>query len=226
MRETLTGVKSGKKIKKYFTSSPGQVDAGQPENAYSVVLEVILLANEPNPQLRMFRKLDDDLAPLDIPEGVRIRTYEPGDESHWADIMNRGLSENMTPEQARRDIMDQPQFDPEGLFFAELDSGETVGSACAWLDKPDETRYGLVHMVCVKPEARGKNVGYLLTLAVLHYFQAKTEIRDIYLLTDDFRLPAIKSYLRLGFTPVMDHPSFEQRWADIMQKIEQAGKAK
>lgn len=182
------------------------------------------MANEPNPQLKMHRKLADDLAPPEIPEGVTIRTYQPGDEAHWADIMNCGLSENLTPEKARRDIMDQPQFDPEGLFFAELESGAVVGSACAWLDKPDETRYGLVHMVCVKPEARGKNLGYLLTLAVLHYFQTKTEIRDIYLLTDDFRIPAIKSYLRLGFTPVMEHPSFERRWADIMKQTELAGK--
>ena len=48
----------------------------------------------------------------------------------------------------------------------------------------------------------GKNLGYSLSLAALNYFRKKG-IKEVFLYTDDFRLPAIKTYLKLGFKPVI-----------------------
>jgi hypothetical protein len=40
-----------------------------------------------------------------------------------------------------------------------------------------------------------------------------------YLTTDDFRVPAIRSYLRAGFLPVLYQEDMAQRWAAVLQAM-------
>ena len=72
-------------------------------------------------------------------------------------------------------------------------------------------------MVAALPEARGLGLGGLLTQHVLDFFLARG-VDYITLDTDDFRLPAIKTYLRLGFIPVLSEYGAEQLWRDIFVK--------
>lgn len=168
-------------------------------------------------QLKMTREDLDGLPEISLPEGCSIRIYQPGDEQAWADIMNTGIGSDWTVEKVREDLLNQPQFDPECLFFA-TKNGKAVGSACAWKDSPEENTTGLVHMVCVLPEARGLNLGYLLVLRVLHCLRDKG-FKNVYLTTDDYRVPAIKSYLRLGFQPFYYNAEHAIRWKKIMEAI-------
>ena len=168
-------------------------------------------------QLGMILRDFASLPPLDLPSDCAIRTYRPGDEEAWARIMNDGLTSEWDTAKAREQLIDRPQFDSEGLFFAIL-RGEPVGSACAWRGSSEERESGIVHMVCVLPEARGKNLGYLVTLAVLHYFRDHG-FSNATLSTDDFRVPAIKAYLRLGFEPLYYDDSHVERWKVIMKDI-------
>src|SRR5437867_1995299 len=121
-------------------------------------------------QLRMRRAHLDHLPPVVMPAGYRLRTYQPGDEEAWAQIMNTGIGEDHTAESCRKELTERPAFRPTGLFFAVTEAGEAVGSACAWrlTSLGDETGY--VHMVCVRPEHRGQHLGYWVTLAVMHCF--------------------------------------------------------
>jgi len=43
--------------------------------------------------------------------------------------------------------------------------------------------------------------------------------RRIYLLTDDFRLPAIRIYLALGYAPLFHAPGMPERWQVVLQQI-------
>jgi mycothiol synthase len=168
-------------------------------------------------QLCMIRHDLNGLPEIKLPTGCEIRTYLPGDEEIWAEIMNTGIGVGWTAEDAEKLVVGRPQFDPESLFFAML-NGLPVGSACAWRQTPDESRTGYVHMVCVVPEARGMNLGYLLTLRVLHYFRDHG-FSEACLETDDERLPAIKSYLRLGFEPHYYDNSHVERWRDVTELL-------
>jgi mycothiol synthase len=165
----------------------------------------------------MKRKNLDNLPSLVIPEGCDIRTYQPGDEQAWADIMNTGIENDWTAAKVVAELTGTPQFDPEGLFFVTI-KGKPVGSACAWRLWEDETEEGVVHMVCVLPEARGKNLGYTVTLRVLHHLRERG-FKWAVLTTDDFRIPAIKAYLRLGFEPLYADETHEQRWEEVLKKI-------
>jgi mycothiol synthase len=168
-------------------------------------------------QLRMVRGNPDGLPELVIPDGYGLRTYLPGDEAAWAAIMNTGIGE-WTADSCIEKLTSQPQFLPEGLFFATFED-LPVGSACAWRASADEERSGYLHMVCVLPEHRGKQLGYLVTLAVLRFFRDHG-FAEVVLTTDDWRIAAIKAYLRLGFEPCYPDDSHRERWRLIMEKIE------
>jgi mycothiol synthase len=103
-----------------------------------------------------------------------------------------------------------PQFRADGLFFA-THRAVPVASACAWRDPPDESRVGIVHMVCVLPGHRGHGLGRQLTLALLHWFRAHG-FKAATLATDDWRLAAIREYLRLGFEPIVTDEISRARW--------------
>jgi len=51
-------------------------------------------------------------------------------------------------------------------------------------------------------------------MAVLHEFVRQGFTQSV-LETDDFRLPAIALYEKLGYVAEFTHPSFEERWAVI-----------
>ena len=179
----------------------------------------------PQRQLKMRRPDLDRLPPLDMTAGYALRTWLPGDEQAWADIMNTGIGEGWTVELVQEKFTTRPSFIPDAVFFATY-AGQPVGTATAWRVPETETQQGYVHMVCVLPEHRGHNLGYLTTLATLHWFKQHSFTYAI-LETDDFRLPAIKAYLRLGFAPVIEpgYDDMRQRWEKIMQEMSQTRNA-
>ena len=169
-------------------------------------------------QLQMRRPDLEGLGEVSLPPDYQIRTYMEGDDANWAEIINNSLGDGWDAERCRRDLTGRPQFRPLGLFFAVHD-GETVGTACAWTEPAEETEGGYVHMVGVMPEHRGKRLGYALCLSVLHFFRENGFQRAM-LNTDDFRLPAIKTYLNLGFEPEYKYEDHEGRWKAVFEKLE------
>ncbi|MBD3181723.1 GNAT family N-acetyltransferase [Candidatus Poribacteria bacterium] len=168
-------------------------------------------------QLRMVRPNLDNLGKLIVPQGYKIRTYRKGDEAAWADIISKTFGGGWDADRCRKELTGKPQFRPDGLFFA-LYEDKPVGTTCAWTDSPDEKESGSLHMVGVIPEHRGKRLGYVLSLCVLHFFRYNG-FKFVRLSTDDFRLPAIKTYLNLGFKPVYLDNGHRQRWKNIFEKL-------
>lgn len=169
------------------------------------------------PQLRMRRPTLDGLAPVDPPEPYRVRTYRPGDETAWLDIMRNTFGPSWTLARWRTDIVGRPQFAPANLFLAVR--GEIiVGSASAWRLDAAEPGVGYIQLVGVRPDHRGYKLGYWLTLSVLHRFRAQG-LTEAILDTEDHRLAAIELYLRLCFEPLDRHPTHEGRWAAIYSEL-------
>ena len=171
----------------------------------------------PPPQLEMIRDTLQDLPEIRIPEGYGLRTYRSGDEAGWCAIMEGNVGRDWTPETCREKLIDDPRFHPESLFFATIDS-RLVGSACAWSRDLTERIVGEVHMVAVLEDQRGKGLGHLVNAAVLHRLR-DLDYRQAHLLTDDWRVPAIKSYLTAGFRPLHTHDSHAKRWSEILARL-------
>lgn len=73
---------------------------------------------------------------------------------------------------------------------------------------------GVVHMVGALAAHAGKGLGGLVTHAVMARF-ARMGYPAIYLTTDDFRLAAIRTYLKLGFVPDLQDEDHGERWAAV-----------
>jgi len=172
-----------------------------------------------SPSIQMLRPDLEGLPPLAphvaaLPEAYRMRTYRPGDEAGWAALMNTGQMDEWDVERTREKLTDRPwpQFDPDGLFMTTYGPDERiVGSACAWLIYPGETETGTLHMVCVLPEHRGARLSYPLCLGVLWRFRERG-FQRVRLNTGDWRLGAVKTYLRLGFQPWYRKPTHPEQW--------------
>lgn len=171
----------------------------------------------PEQQLRMVRPELDHLPGIGVPAGYELRTWRPGDEAAWCEVMNTGIGTDWTAEKCRRELTEREPFLPDGCFFV-TKSGEAVATACAYDVQPEGLNAAQVHMVCAKPAHRGLGLGRLVTLAVLHYMRAH-EYAAAFLGTDDFRVPAIKTYLGLGFIPDYIEDSHRKRWSAIFTKI-------
>ncbi len=169
--------------------------------------------------IRMIRPHLNDLPALVVPEGYSLRTAWPGYEETWVQIINAAFAgtDDWTVEQCREKFTSRPQFDPAGMFFA--CAGEVpVGTAFAWRDEPGERVWGRVHWVGVVPQHQGQGLGRALVTAVLHYL-ARHEFPKAFLDTENFRVPAIRLYLSLGFEPYPRDKQEEAVWQDIMTRL-------
>ena len=169
-------------------------------------------------QLRMcFRRFDNLIMPQPVP-GYDLRTFRPGDEGAWIALLSTGDF----------GIWDRPRLDRmlagerapiplAGVFFVTLED-QPVGTACTFLHPGENGDIPELGWVVVYPIHRGHGLGQQVCGATLGF------IRDLshnyaYLLTEDFRLPAIKMYLRLGFEPEMADPSHPGQW-EALRKIQ------
>lgn len=149
---------------------------------------------------RMRRAADVPLPELTVPDGVRIRAFEPGrDEDEWLAVNARAFA--FHPEQGRwtreelAARMVERWFDPAGFLLAhDATTGELLGFH--WTK--EENGHGEVYVVGVDPSAQGRRLGVLLTLAGLHHLHGRGVKRvDLYVESDNE--PALAVYRRLGF---------------------------
>jgi len=163
------------------------------------------------------------LAEVTLPAGYSCRRFQPGEELVWAEVLNStGELGEWTLERAYR-VMEGPRrVVQEGIHFVLHHEDVAVATACmTTLGLRTEVELGWVAVV---PSHQGKGLGYQVCLATLHY------IRDlgygrVCLLTDDHRLAAIKTYLRLGFRPEYTDESHPERWREVLAKVGWGGGA-
>ncbi len=155
----------------------------------------------------MRRPADQPLPPVELPDGVRIRGFEPGDTD--ALLALNAASFATHPEQGAMDAEGfaercaEPWFDPAGLLVA-VDTSADGGSDGAMLGfhwtKVHDRDHGEVYVVGVSPASQGLGLGRLLTLTGLHHLHERG-VREVILYVESDNAPAIRIYRdKLGFT--------------------------
>lgn len=167
------------------------------------------------PQLIMLHPDLNKLIEAELPEPYKIRCENSlSDHKAWERIITESFREKFS-----YSIMTDDKFyKPERVLFVTDANDVPVATAASWDsdDYPDD--YAVMHMVGVLPEHSGHRLGLHVSLAAMK--QAKKEgFARMVLRTDDFRIPAIKTYLRLGYMPAITHESYIERWTDIFIKI-------
>ena len=154
--------------------------------------------------------------PAAVPAGYELGTLRDGERESYVRLMRRaGFSD--WGERELRGV--DGSVLPDGLFVVrKVPEGAVVATAVAghrpttihphggelgWVaTDPDHLGRGLGRAVCAAAVARLRSAGY----------------RRIYLLTDDFRLPAIALYLRLGFRPLVLEGQ-DRRWSEVLDRL-------
>jgi len=171
--------------------------------------------SESLPQLIMFLPFLDCLPQNNLPDGYVLTHYNCSDD---AEAWNKIISESFNIQaDFEKQIRSNENFRPERVSFV-CHGNTPVATATAWYNAQWDESVGYLHMVGLLPQYAGKSLGLQASLAALH--QMKREGRKSAVLhTDDFRIPAIKTYTRLGFLPQITHESHVERWQKILTQI-------
>lgn len=146
-----------------------------------------------------------DLPHAPLPEGVSLRTFEPGqDEKAWLAANKAAFAHH--PEQGamtRADLearMSENWFDPKGFLLAENSDGELLGFHWTKVHPRhgDHPAVGEVYVVGVTPAAQGMGLGKALTVAGIRHLQDKG-LHTVMLYTDSDNQAAVALYHSLGF---------------------------
>lgn len=164
--------------------------------------------------LSMIREQLRHLPPQRIPHGYSVRTFRDGDEEIWENIMLESFGKYESFEEEMRI---EKAFAPERIFFL-CHKGEIVGSSAAMYRPEWGSNRGYLHFVAVIPRYSGKGLGLQISLRAL--LKMKEEGRaGAVLETEDFRLAAIKTYLKLGFEPLLLYPNQRKRWNQVFRAL-------
>ena len=176
--------------------------------------------NQPQQQLRMVwpaHLLDSPPVEKLIP-GYTLQVHQPGDEAGFYRVMELAGFHGWDDETLRPWLQ---RILPDGWFtLVEEASGEIVATAMATHNPiPLHPFGGELGWVAGHPQHSGRGLGMAVCAAVVRRL-LRAGYRNIYLRTDDWRLPAIRIYLKLGFAPFLFAPDMEARWRAVCQQID------
>lgn len=109
---------------------------------------------------------------------------------------------------------------PDGLWLVEHVATRQV-VCCTWAVHAPKPLYpfgGELGWVGCRPEHTGHGLARVTCAAVVRRFR-QAGYRCLYLQTDDHRLPAIKTYLKLGWIPNLVEADMPGRWQAICEKL-------
>jgi mycothiol synthase len=165
-------------------------------------------------QLEMVRFAGSPPAVPAVPQGYALRQYEERDRaSYWR------LFTSVFDTYCRLDDLRTAAL-PGAFHVAEdVASGNVVASAVAaeYLrdGHPDP---GSLQWVMADSAHLGKGLGKAVVAAATADL-ARARYGRVYLSTDDWRLPAISMYLKLGWKPLLFAPDMEDRWKTIFEQL-------
>lgn len=150
---------------------------------------------------QMARPLTEPLPALVVPDGFRLRAFEPGaDDDRWLAVNAAAFAHH--PEQGAWTTTDldqriaAPWFDPAGfLLLVDEPTDELAGFH--WT-KEHGGGVGEVYVVGVAPAYQGRGLAKPLTLAGLHHLRARG-LSTVILYVDGDNAAAVRTYSGLGF---------------------------
>jgi mycothiol synthase len=154
----------------------------------------------------------------EVPTGYLLRVFQPDlDAPAYLDLMHSagftGCDDAFLAKML--DLMLAGGF----LVITQPGNREIVASAMAHRGStPWCQTAGSLGWVAASAAHAGRSLGRAVCGAAVSRLIA-AGYRCIYLLTDDWRLPAVKTYLRLGFVPHLCAPDMHERWRDVCEQV-------
>lgn len=165
-------------------------------------------------QLEMVRFAGNPPEVPTVPRGYSLRQYEERDRASYWRLFTAVFDTYCRLDDLRTAAL------PRAFHVVEhSESGDVVASAVAaeYLREghPDP---GSLQWVMADSAHLGKGLGKAVVAATTADL-AKARYSRVYLSTDDWRLPAISLYLKLGWKPLLFQPDMEDRWKAIFTQL-------
>jgi mycothiol synthase len=170
-------------------------------------------------QLRMIwpHNLLSSPPPVNLADAYVLRQFRDSDRKNYETLMkNAGFQD--WPDNRTDEILKVTL--PGGYFVVEHKASAKIVATSVATHKPVEGLpfAGELGWVAGDTGHSGKGLGIAVCSAVVGRF-IEAGYQNIYLKTDDFRLPAIKVYLKMGFQPDLFCGGMRERWNEIYQKL-------
>ena len=164
-------------------------------------------------QLRMKARLDRPLPEVGpLPERCGLHAADDHARASWNWIIKASFDEKQDYSMIEND----PDCAPERVFFLRHACMDVATAAAQVTDKGE----GWIHMVGIHPAYMGEGWGRFVIREAMKCLK-DLGLKECLLSTDDWRLPAIRTYLELGFEPDYDEADgvSKARWAAVREKL-------
>lgn len=165
-------------------------------------------------QLRMlFDATSGSLPERFLPDGFRLRSIQDAEVARYSALR---VSVGFTAWDMQHLLSFRNKVLPNGLLLIEeVATGLFAASAAAeTTDIASLAQLGVIGWVMTHPDFQGRHLGRAVSVAAMHRLY-EDGYRTFFLLTDDFRIPAMKTYLALGWKPWLYEEDMEARWRTI-----------
>lgn len=155
------------------------------------------------------------VASAELPEGVSLRAATVSDGPAIAAVLAESFEEAWDAQRVAAEFFDAADVP---VTWVVEDGLGILGTASERIMPDTYPDAGYVHYVGVLDRARGKRVGAALTAQCVHGF-ADRGLSTTVLETDDFRIPAVVTYLRLGFVPTYRSDDEQRAWSALLPAL-------
>ena len=153
-----------------------------------------------------------------LPSGYTLREAREEDANALSQLFQHTFIES-AQERTQEWVLATLVHAPDVLTTYVIDYADVPVSTASLRTLPDlYPSSAYIHWVATDPEHQGKGLGAAVTLAVLRE-AARRGMKDAVLETDDDRLPAIRTYQKLGFQPEHRHETHGSRWSIIADML-------
>ena len=150
-----------------------------------------------------------------IPCAYSLRVYRPEDGSKFYGLMKSAGWSHWN------DKVLQPwlaRMLKDGWFLVTHRQSQKIVASCMALTSLVYPKGGELGWLAGDPAHSGKGVGLAASAAVTAKF-VEERCSNIHLNTDDYRLAALKIYLKLGYVPLLCGPEMLDRWRKICHEL-------
>ncbi len=147
-----------------------------------------------------------------------MRHFAHGDDARWCQVYAASFDREFDPDAFRSIMAGDDAYLPQRIWFI-THGDDAVATAAAYYRPAFLDGYGMIHFVGVVPGHRGLGLGHTVTVAALRRMVAEQRA-GAWLSTDDHRIPAVKTYISLGFEPLLVHAGQPERWKNVLAQIE------
>ncbi|MCQ2401402.1 MAG: GNAT family N-acetyltransferase [Lachnospiraceae bacterium] len=111
-------------------------------------------------------------------------------------------------------MLSDPYVEENNIFFVEDPDGRLISTAT--ILKTEDPNEAILHMVGTLKSGKGQGAGGAVCAHCVNE-ALKQGITSMRLKTDEFRVPAIKIYYKLGFLPNLFQDDMRARWSDTLR---------